>query len=222
MEFCKLSKFTFFTTSEVKQKCFIVQSVSRIWINKAKWLFSSQFWPLLKQVSFFETAGAVVEISSTYKLWIQTKLSLPKSLKLSVEISAKIFQLTFIKIFSRNLLRSFAHHLLISWSGNFEFYRVTGNTHVLFFFKYQFHNIFIKFHNIILNARCDKFKIELFKMPLSITKFLLLKDFFDHYRLTYYTWLDVWMYYRPTCYCFSLAIIHKVQGVYWKKLGFRG
>ena len=34
----------------------------------ARWLFLSQFWPLLKQASFFEAAGAVAKIGSS--LWI--------------------------------------------------------------------------------------------------------------------------------------------------------
>jgi len=38
----------------------IIQSVSRIKINEARWLFLSRFWPLLNQASFLEAAGTVV------------------------------------------------------------------------------------------------------------------------------------------------------------------
>jgi len=38
----------------------MLQSVWWIYIYKASWLFFSQFWPLLKQASFLEAAGAVV------------------------------------------------------------------------------------------------------------------------------------------------------------------
>jgi len=40
----------------------IVQSVSRIKISNARWLFSSQIWQLLNLVLLFEAAGAVVKI----------------------------------------------------------------------------------------------------------------------------------------------------------------
>ena len=35
----------------------LLQSVSQIYINKARWLFLSQFWPHLNQASFSEAAG---------------------------------------------------------------------------------------------------------------------------------------------------------------------
>ena len=35
----------------------IIHSVSRIKAIETRWLFSSHFWPLLKQASFFEAAG---------------------------------------------------------------------------------------------------------------------------------------------------------------------
>ena len=45
----------------------IQQSVSRMKINEARWLFLIQFWPLLKQASFFEAAGTLSRIGSSLK-----------------------------------------------------------------------------------------------------------------------------------------------------------
>ena len=44
-----------------------LQSVSRIYIFDTRWLFLSQFWPLLKQATFLEAAGTVAKISSSLK-----------------------------------------------------------------------------------------------------------------------------------------------------------
>ena len=62
----------------------ILQSVSQIYTYEMRWLFLSQFWPLLKQASFFEAAGAVVKISSSQKQTTIMNFSLPKSMKRSV------------------------------------------------------------------------------------------------------------------------------------------
>jgi len=51
------------------KKYFIIQSVSRIKINKARWLFLGRFWPLLNQAVFFEAAEEVLEISLSLKLY---------------------------------------------------------------------------------------------------------------------------------------------------------
>ena len=45
-----------------------LQSVCRIQTQKSRWLFLSQFWPLLKQAAFFEAAGTVVEIGSSLNI----------------------------------------------------------------------------------------------------------------------------------------------------------
>ncbi len=39
-----------------------LQSVPRIYINKASCLFLSQFWPILNRALFLEAAGAVLKI----------------------------------------------------------------------------------------------------------------------------------------------------------------
>ncbi len=44
-----------------------LQSVPRIWTNKARFLFSSQFLPLYNRASFLEVAGAVLKIGSGLK-----------------------------------------------------------------------------------------------------------------------------------------------------------
>ena len=46
----------------------LLQSVSRIKIRDARWLFLSRFWPLYKWAPFFKPAGAVGKISLS--LWI--------------------------------------------------------------------------------------------------------------------------------------------------------
>ena len=38
--------------------------------DEARWLFLSHFWPLLKQVSFFEASGAVVKPMRSYKEYV--------------------------------------------------------------------------------------------------------------------------------------------------------
>jgi len=45
----------------------LLQSVSRILINKVRWLFLGRFWPLLNQALFLELAGAVLKIGSSQK-----------------------------------------------------------------------------------------------------------------------------------------------------------
>ena len=45
----------------------ILPNVTRIKTNEARWLFSSHFWPLLKQASFLEATGAVVKIGLSLK-----------------------------------------------------------------------------------------------------------------------------------------------------------
>ena len=65
--------------SEENHRVKNIQNVSQIKINEARWLFLSQFWPLLKHASLIEAAGAVVKISSSLWITIWTKLSLSKS-----------------------------------------------------------------------------------------------------------------------------------------------
>ena len=45
----------------------VLQSVTRIKTNKRGDYLLSHFWPLLKQMSFFEAAGAVAKIGSSLK-----------------------------------------------------------------------------------------------------------------------------------------------------------
>jgi len=45
-----------------------IQSLSHIWINKARSLFLGPFGPLLNQTVFLEAAGAVLKIGSSLKL----------------------------------------------------------------------------------------------------------------------------------------------------------
>ncbi len=47
----------------------------------AQWLFSSQFWPLFKQASFFEAAREVAKIILSFKLNHNKEFSLLKSVK---------------------------------------------------------------------------------------------------------------------------------------------
>jgi len=49
-------------TNFFSKKIYNTQSVPCIQITKGRWLFSSQFWPLLNQASFFEVAEAVLKI----------------------------------------------------------------------------------------------------------------------------------------------------------------
>ena len=50
-----------------RQLLLVLQTVSRRLTNEVSWLFLSQFWPLLKWASYFETARAVVKIGSGLK-----------------------------------------------------------------------------------------------------------------------------------------------------------
>jgi len=47
-------------TSAHEEKNKIIQNVSQIEIYEARWLFLSQFWPLLNQALFLEAAVVVV------------------------------------------------------------------------------------------------------------------------------------------------------------------
>ena len=47
--------------------CKKIHSVSRFYINEPRWLFLSQFWPLLNQASFYKAAGAVLKIGLSLK-----------------------------------------------------------------------------------------------------------------------------------------------------------
>jgi len=59
----------------------VLQSVIRIFMNKAGRLFLGRFWPLLNQAVFMEAAGAVLKIENQTTIG---KFSLPKSVKRSV------------------------------------------------------------------------------------------------------------------------------------------
>ncbi len=45
----------------------LLQRVSQIKTNKARWLFSNHFWPLLSWASFLEATEAVMKIGSSLK-----------------------------------------------------------------------------------------------------------------------------------------------------------
>jgi len=63
-----------------------LQSVSQISINDMSCLFFSQFWPLLKQASFFMQLGQYWKLAWAFSRNTIGKFSLPKSVKHSVGI----------------------------------------------------------------------------------------------------------------------------------------
>ena len=67
-----------------------LQSMSRIQTYDARWLFSSQFWLLLKPASFFQADGPVAKIGLRLKPNHHVQFILPKSVKRSVWHSASI------------------------------------------------------------------------------------------------------------------------------------